>query len=215
VGQKVNPTGFRLGVYIDWSSSWFARDSYGKSLLQDFQIRKLLEKTLEKAEVSSVKIEKTGESVRIIINSGRPGMVIGKKGQEIEGLRKELSSLLNLNNIEISVQEIKKPELDAKLVAESIADQLVRRANFKKAMKKAAASAIKSGARGVKIRCAGRLGGAEIARDEWTRIGSIPLHTLRSDIDYALAEAKTKMGIVGVKVWICKGEYQLAKKRSS
>jgi len=213
VGQKVNPLGFRLGIYRDWDASWFARDSYSKNFLEDFKIRKYLNSTLEKAEVSSIKIEKAGESIKIIIHSGKPGLVIGKKGQEIDTLRRDLSSLLEIGSIEISVQEVKKPELDAMLVAKNIAEQLEKRVNYKKAMKKAATTAMKSGAKGVKICVAGRLGGAEIARTEWLRVGSVPLHTLRSDIDYALAEAKTKYGIIGVKVWICRGEYQIARRR--
>lgn len=212
MGQKVHPLGFRLGVYKDWDASWFARESYGKSFLEDLKIRKYLNSSLEKAEVSAIKIEKAGESIKIIINSGRPGQVIGKKGQEIDTIRKELSSLLNVKNIEISVQEIKSPELDARLIVKNIAEQIEKRVNYKKAMKKAASMAIKSGAKGIKICCSGRLGGAEIAREEWVRVGSVPLHTLRADIDYALEESKTKYGIIGVKVWICKGEYQPKKR---
>ena len=214
MGQKVNPIGFRIGVYRDWDASWFARESYSACFLEDIKIREYLNSTLEKAEVSSIKIEKAGENVKIIIHSGRPGLVIGKKGQEIDTLRRELTSLLKTGNVEISVQEVKKPELDATLVARNIADQLERRVSFKRAMKKSAASAMKSGAKGIKICVSGRLGGAEIARTEWLRVGSVPLHTLRSDIDYSLAEAKTKYGMIGVKVWICRGEYQLSKRRS-
>lgn len=213
MGQKVNPVGFRVGVYRDWDASWFARDSYGKKALEDIHIRKYLDSVLEKAEVARIKIEKAGETVKVVIYSARPGVVIGRKGQEIDTLRKELSNITGSPSVEISVQEVSKPELDARIVARSIADRLEKRENFKKAMKRAAATAIKAGAKGVKICCSGRLGGAEIARSEWTRVGSIPLHTLRSDIDYALAEAKTKYGIIGVKVWICRGEYQLGKQR--
>lgn len=212
MGQKVHPVGFRLGVYKDWDASWYARSSYGKSLLEDFKIRDYLFSTLEKAEISNIKIEKAAENVKVVIFSGKPGMVIGRKGQEIDTLRRDLSKMLNVSNVEVSVQEVKRAELDAKLVAENIAEQLVKRANFKKTMKKAASTGMKSGAKGMKICCSGRLGGAEIARSEWTRVGSVPLHTLRSDIDYALAEAKTKYGIIGVKVWICRGEYQPKKK---
>ncbi len=212
MGQKVNPVGFRLGVYRDWDASWFARESYGKSFLEDLKIRKYLNSSLEKAEVSAIKIEKAGESVKIIIHSGKPGQVIGKKGQEIDALRKDLSSLLNVKNIEISVQEVKSPELDARLIAKNIAEQIEKRVNYKKAIKKAAATAIKSGAKGIKICCSGRLAGAEIAREEWVRVGSVPLHTLRADIDYALEEAKTKYGIIGIKVWVCRGEYQPKKR---
>jgi len=212
VGQKVHPKGFRLGVYEDWDASWFARDSYGKQILEDLKIRNYLISNLENADIASVKIEKAGENVKVIINTARPGIIIGKRGQEIDSLRKGLSQLIKKQNVEVSVQEVKRPELDATIVAKNIADQLEKRANYKKAMKKSAATSIKSGAKGVKICCAGRLGGAEIARTEWTRVGSIPLHTLRADISYGTAEAKTKYGIIGVKVWICRGEYPLVRK---
>ncbi len=210
MGQKVNPVGFRLGIYRFWDSRWFARKSYGKEVLEDIQIRNYLKSVLENAEMAKIEIEKAGDNIKIMIHSSRPGMVIGKKGQEIESLRNEIARRLKKKNVEISVQEIKSPELDAILVAKNIAEQLVKRGSFKKAMKRAALSAMKSGAKGIKIRCSGRLNGAEIAREEWTRVGSIPLHTLRSDVDYGLAEAKTTYGLIGVKVWICKGEYQLA-----
>jgi small subunit ribosomal protein S3 len=209
VGQKVHPKGFRIGVYRDWDARWFARDSYGKLLLEDLAIRDMLEQILERAELARVEIEKASDNVRIIIHSGRPGVVIGKKGQEIESLRAQLANKLK-KNVEVSVQEIKTPELDATLVAKNIAEQLVKRVSYKRAMKKAAISSLRSGAKGVKICCSGRLQGAEIARREWTRMGSIPLHTLRSDIDYGFAQAKTTYGIIGVKVWIYKGEYQLS-----
>jgi small subunit ribosomal protein S3 len=209
VGQKVHPKGFRVGVYRDWDARWFARTSYGEQALEDIKIRRYLNAALEGAEISRVEIEKAGDSIRVILHSARPGVVIGKKGQEIEFLKKELATMLKRNNVEISVQEIKVPELDALLVAKNIAAQLVKRANFKQVMKRVVAATMKSGAKGIKICCAGRLGGAEIARDEWARVGSIPLHTLRADVDYGLAEAKTTFGIIGVKVWICKGEYQL------
>jgi small subunit ribosomal protein S3 len=208
VGQKVHPIGFRLGVYRDWDARWFARKSYGKQILEDLFIRKFLDESLEKAEISKIEIEKAGDNVRIIIHSARPGAIIGKRGQEIDYLRTQLISKLKKNNIEISVQEVKSPELDATLVAKNIAAQLEKRGSYKKAMKKAAISAMKAGAKGIKICCAGRLHGAEIARTEWTRVGSIPLHTLRSDIDYGFAEAHTTYGKIGVKVWICRGEYQ-------
>ena len=208
MGQKVHPRGFRLGVYTDWDARWFARDSYGKQLMEDLEIRKFLRKTLEKAEVARIEIEKAGDSVRVIISSGRPGVVIGKKGQEIESLRTQLAKKLDRASIEVSVQEVKKPELNASLVAQNIAEQLERRSSFKRAMKRASSSAMRSGARGIKICCGGRLNGAEIARKEWLRIGSVPLHTLRADVDYGFAEAKTTYGIIGVKVWICRGEFQ-------
>lgn len=210
MGQKVNPVGFRVGVYRDWDSRWFARDSYGKQLLEDIKIRRHLESVLESAEIARIEIEKAGDNVRVILHSGRPGVIIGRRGQEIDALRTGLATRLNKKNVDISVQEVSQPEKDATLVAKNIAAQLVKRASFKKAMKRAADSAIRAGAKGIKICCAGRLGGAEIARDEWVIVGSVPLHTLRSDIDYALAEARTTYGIIGVQVWICKGEYRRA-----
>lgn len=208
MGQKVHPIGFRLGVYRDWDAKWFARGSYGKQILEDMSIRRFLKGALEGAEVARIEIEKASDNIRILIHSSRPGAVIGKKGQEIDFLRNELVKMLKVNNIEISVQEVKTPELNATIVAKSIADQLEKRGSYKKAMKKATLSAMKAGAKGIKICTAGRLNGAEIARTEWTRVGSIPLHTLRADIDYGFAEALTTYGLIGVKVWICKGEYQ-------
>lgn len=211
MGQKVNPVGFRLGIYRNWDSRWFARKSYGKEVLEDFQIRKFLSAVLENAEISKIEIEKAGDdNMRITLHSGRPGIVIGKRGQDIDFLRTELARRWNKKNVEVSVQEVKTPEIDAVLVAKNIAEQLVKRGSFKKAMKRAAISAMKAGAKGIKICCAGRLNGAEIAREEWTRVGSIPLHTIRADVDYGFAEALTTYGKIGVKVWICKGEYQQA-----
>ena len=208
MGNKVNPISFRVGVYRDWDARWFGRDSYAKNLHEDVQIRKFIAKHLAGAEIGRVEIEKTSDSVRVIVHSARPGVVIGKKGQEIDTLRKELAKKIGRSIVEISVQEVKSPELMAVLVARNIADQLERRGSYKKAMKKAAADSLRAGARGIKIRIAGRIGGAEIARDEWLRVGSSPLHTIRSDIDYGLAEAKTTYGIIGVKVWICRGDYK-------
>jgi len=207
VGQKVNPVGFRLGVYKDWSARWFAKKSYADSVLEDLKIRKFLDQVLSKADIASVEIEKSGDNVKVIVHSGRPGVVIGKKGQEIENLKRDLAKELGRKVIDISVQEVKKPELDATLVAKSIADQLEKRASFKKVMKKASISAMRAGAKGIKICCAGRIGGAEIARSEWIRTGSVPLHTLRSDVDYGTAEAKTTFGVIGVKVWLCRGDF--------
>lgn len=209
MGQKVHPLGFRLGVYRGWFARWFARDSYGKQLLEDLKIRKLLRSELGRAEVSRIEIEKAGDNIKIIIHSARPGMVIGKKGKGIEDIRAKLAEQTKKNSIEISVQEIKNPELDAQLMAQSIAGQIERRVSHKKAMKRVAASSMRAGAKGINICCAGRLHGAEIARSEWAREGSVPRHTLRSDIDYGFAEAKTTYGIIGVKVWICRGNYQL------
>jgi small subunit ribosomal protein S3 len=208
VGQKVHPLGFRLGIYRDWDARWFARHSYGDQLLEDLKVRKFLDSFLDSAEIARVEIEKAGNNVRIILHSGRPGVVIGKKGQGAEALRVELMKLLKNKNVEVSVQEVKTPELDATLVAKNIAVQLEKRVSFKRAMKRAATNALRSGATGIKICCSGRLGGAEIARTEWVRLGSVPLHTLRSDVDYGFAEAKTTYGVIGVKVWICKGDYQ-------
>lgn len=211
MGQKVHPLGYRLGVYLDWDSRWFAKKrDYGDKALEDVKIRRFVKDALSKAEVAKIEIEKAGDNIKVIIHSARPGSVIGKKGQEIDSLRTKLNSLLNKGNVEISVQEIKTPELDAKLVARAIADQIERRASYKKVMKRAAASSMRAGAQGIKICVAGRLNGAEIARTEWTRVGSVPLHTLRADIDYGFAEAMTTYGIIGVKVWICRGEYKHA-----
>jgi len=209
VAQKVNPIGFRLGIYRGWDARWFARGvSYGKQVIEDLKIRKFLLDSLENAEVARIEIEKAGDNIRIIIHSGRPGYIIGKRGQEIETLRNQLADMLKKRNIELSVQEVAKPELNATLIARNIAAQIVKRVSYKRAMKRAALAAMRSGAKGIKICCSGRLHGAEIARIEWTRIGSVPLQTLRSDIDYGFAQAKTTYGIIGVKVWICKGEYQ-------
>lgn len=213
VGQKVHPIGFRLGVYRDWDARWFARKSYGEQILEDLAIRKYLESFFDVAEFSRIEIEKAGENLRLIIHTPNPGRVIGRKGEEIEKLRKELAKLTKRTSVDVSVQEIKNPEVDATLVAKSIAGQLEKRANFKQAMKKAASASLRSGTvKGMKICCSGRLGGAEIARPEWLRVGSVPLHTLRSDVDYGFAEAKTTYGIIGVKVWICKGEFRTSSK---
>lgn len=207
MGQKVSPIGFRLGIYRDWNARWFARGKYGEQVLEDIAIRNFLNKALAEAELSRIEIEKAGDNIRIILHAGRPGVVIGKKGQEIEVLKTQLAQKLGKKAIEISVQEVKTPDLDATLVAKSIAEQLVKRGSVKKAMKRSATTTMKSGAKGIKICCSGRLQGAEIARQEWTRVGSVPLHTLRSDIDYGFAEAKTTYGMIGVKVWICRGEF--------
>ena len=206
MGQKVHPKGFRLGIYLDWDARWYARDSYGKQLMEDFKIRKYLNEALDRAEVARVEIEKAGDNVKIIIHSARPGIVIGKKGQEIDLVRKKCSSLIG-RNVEISVQEIKKPELNATLIVQNIAKQLERRTSYKQVMKRASAAVMRNGALGIKICVSGRLAGAEIARTEWKRVGSVPLHTLRKNIDYGFAEAKTKYGIIGVKVWVHKGEF--------
>lgn len=210
MGQKVNPIGFRIGIYRRWDSRWFARKSYAQSFFEDLTIRNFIKEHFAGAEIDHIEIEKTADSVRVIIFSGAPGRLIGKKGQEIDSIRRKLASLLGKAEVEVTVQEVKVPELSAQIVAEKIAEQLESRASFKKLIKKYASSALRAGAAGIKIRVAGRLGGAEIARGEWIRVGSIPLHTIRSDIDYGFETAKTTYGIIGVKVWICRGDYKLA-----
>jgi small subunit ribosomal protein S3 len=209
VGQKVNPIGFRIGVYRDWDSRWFARGkSYADLFLEDHAIRNFVARSLRGAEIARVEIEKAGDNVRVVLHSARPGVVIGKKGQEIDSLRRQLAKLIGRDNVEVSVQEVKNPDLSAEIVAQSIAEQIEKRASFKKVMKKAASTVLRAGAKGVKIRMAGRLGGAEIARDEIVRVGSVPLHTIRSDVDFAQGVAQTTYGIIGVQVWICRGDYK-------
>lgn len=206
MGQKVHPFGFRLGVHEDWSAHWYAKNGYGDALLEDLRIRRYLKKELRDVDTAKIVIDKAGDNLKIIIFSARPGTVIGKKGSGIEGLKKNIHRKFN-KVVDISVQEVKNVDLDSALVAKSIAEQLERRASFKRVMKKVAYGVIKAGAKGIKICCSGRLGGAEIARSEWVRLGSVPLHTLRSNVSYSLAEAKTTYGMIGVKVWICCGEY--------
>lgn len=205
MGQKVHPIGFRLGINRDWDSRWFADKGYSTFVLEDFNIRKFLKKRLNQAGVSKVEIERAANKVRIKIYTARPGLVIGKKGVEIENLKKELEQKIN-RDIIIDIQEVRKPEIDAQLVAENIALQLVRRVSFRRAMKKSVTSALRLGAQGIKISCSGRLGGAEMARREWYRRGRVPLHTIRADIDYGFANAFTTYGVIGVKVTIFKGE---------
>lgn len=211
MGQKVHPVGFRVGIYRDWDSRWFVKPSqYGKSLVEDVKIRQYLEKKLKSSDIARIEIEKAGNNIRINLHSGRPGAVIGKRGQGIEELRKDVAAFLGEGKVvELSVQEVKKVELNATLVAKSIADQLASRGSYKRAMKSAALATMRAGAKGIKICCSGRLNGAEIARSEYTRVGSVPLHTIKADVDYALKEAKTTYGIIGVKVWICRGEYEI------
>lgn len=214
MGQKVNPVGFRTGIYRDWDARWFERPTkYGASLLEDMKIRTLVDTHLKHAEIARVEIEKAGDSIKIVLHSARPGIVIGKGGKEIDDLRALFAKELKKNHVEVSVQEVKKPELDAILVAKSIAEQLERRVSYKRVMKQALTTALRAGAIGVKVMVAGRLNGAEIARTEWLRLGSIPLHTLRSNIDYGEAQAKTTYGVIGVKVWVYTGEYLHIKKR--
>jgi small subunit ribosomal protein S3 len=205
MGQKVNPLGLRLGINRTWDSRWFADGEYAKLLHEDLKLRKYLREKLAQAGVSRVVIERPAKKARITIHTARPGVVIGKKGADIEVLRKELSKMTG-GDVHLNIIEIRKPELDAQLVAESIAQQLERRVAFRRAMKRSVQSAMRLGAQGIRINCSGRLGGAEIARMEWYREGRVPLHTLRADVDYGVATAKTTYGTCGVKVWVFKGE---------
>ena len=205
MGQKVNPVGFRLNIVRTWESTWYADRDYAANLQEDQKIRKYLKKRLFHAGISKINIARTGEKIKVKLHTARPGIVIGKKGVEIEALKNDLDKLID-RQFQIDIQEVRRPEADAQLVAENVALQLTRRIAFRRAMKKAVNIALKFGAKGVKIACSGRLGGAEMARREWYREGRVPLHTLRADIDYGFAEAKTTYGIIGVKVWIFKGE---------
>lgn len=206
MGHKVNPIGLRLGINRTWDSRWYAnKTEYGSLLHEDYAIRSMLEKLLKQAAVSKIIIERPHKKCRVTIHSARPGIVIGKKGADIEKLRKQVGKLTN-SDVHINIVEVRKPETDANLVAQSIAQQLERRVAFRRAMKRSVQSAMRMGAEGIRINCAGRLGGAEIARTEWYREGRVPLHTLRADIDYGTAEALTAYGISGIKVWIYKGE---------
>ena len=205
MGQKVNPNGIRLGINRTWSSRWFSKSEYTNLLHQDLKIKKYVERKLKNASISKINIERAAKKLRLSIYSSRPGIIIGKKGADIETLKNDLSKMSNLE-VFLDIKEVRKPEVEAKLVAENIANQLEKRISFRRAMKKAVQSAIRLGAKGVKVVCSGRLGGAEIARTEKYHEGSVPLHTLRGDIDYATAEAETTYGICGIKVWINKGE---------
>lgn len=205
MGQKVNPTGFRIGVIEDWRSRWYSDKDYAKTLENDLAIRKFLDTYLARAAVSKVEIERAGDKIKIIITTARPGVVIGKKGAEIDTLRKKLGAVAN-GPVTVEVIEIKRPELDANLIAQSVAEQLEGRVAFRRAMRKAVQSARKSGAKGIRIQCAGRLGGAEMSRREWYREGRVPLHTLRAKIDYGFCTASTTMGSIGVQVWVYHGE---------
>ncbi len=205
MGQKVHPLGFRLGITRTWDSRWYSEKDFGVFLIEDHKLRAFLKKRLAQASVSRIEIERAAGKVRVIIHTARPGIVIGPKGSEIEKLRKAILKMTNREVI-VDIKEIRKPEIDAQLVAENVAQQLTRRIAFRRAMKKSVSSALKSGAQGIRIATAGRLGGAEMARREWYREGRVPLHTLRADIDYGLAEASTTYGVIGVKVWIFKGE---------
>jgi small subunit ribosomal protein S3 len=206
MGHKVHPTGIRLGISKDWNSKWFAgKREYAEYLGADLKVRELLKKKLAQAGVSRIQIERPAKTARVTIHTARPGVVLGKKGEDIEKLRKEVSRVMGVPS-HINVVEVRKPELDAQLVAESIAQQLERRIMFRRAMKRSVQNAMRLGALGIKVNVAGRLNGAEIARSEWYREGRVPLHTLRADIDYGFAEARTTYGIIGVKVWVYKGE---------
>ncbi len=205
MGQKVNPTGLRLNITRSWESIWYADKDYAANLHEDQQVRAYLKKRLYHAGISQIMVERTGDKVKIKLFAARPGIIIGKKGAEIEGLKKDLDRKFNRPFL-IDIQEVRRPEADAQLVAENIAQQLERRIAFRRAMKKAINSALRFGAQGIKVSCSGRLGGAEMSRTEWFKEGRVPLHTLRADIDYGLAEAKTTYGIIGVKVWIFRGE---------
>ncbi len=205
MGQKVNPIGFRLGITKSWNSRWFAGKDYAKFIIDDYKIREFVKKKLHHAGISSIEIERWANRLRLRIYAARPGIVIGKKGAEIEQVRKELEKLVS-HEMVIDIQEVKKPEVDAQLVAENVAMQIVRRVAFRRAMKRSVASAMRFGAKGIKVSCSGRLGGAEMARTEWYREGRIPLHTLRADIDYGFTQARTTYGIIGIKVWIFGGE---------
>ncbi|CCG07854.1 30S ribosomal protein S3 [Pararhodospirillum photometricum] len=205
MGQKVNPIGLRLGINRTWDSRWFAGREYAKLLHEDLRIKSFLKGKLAQAGVSRIVIERPAKKARITIHTARPGVVIGKKGQDIENLRRKLQQMTG-NEVHLNIVEIRKPELDAQLVAENIAQQLERRVAFRRAMKRAVQSAMRLGAQGIRINCGGRLGGAEIARTEWYREGRVPLHTLRADVDYGTASAHTTYGVCGVKVWVFKGE---------
>ena len=205
MGQKVNPIGFRLGVIKTWDSKWYAEADFAKNLHEDLKIRQFLKKRLYSAGISKIEIERAANKTKINIHAARPGLIIGKKGAEVELLKKDLAAITS-KEVFININEVRKPELDAQLVAENVALQLERRIAFRRAMKKSVTSSLKFGAKGIRITCSGRLGGAEMSRTEWYREGRVPLHTLRADIDYGFAEAKTTYGIIGVKVLIFKGE---------
>jgi small subunit ribosomal protein S3 len=205
LGQKVHPIGFRLGIIKTWDSKWYAEGEYSKLLHEDIKLRNYLKKRLYHAGISKIELERAANKAKINIYAARPGIIIGKKGSEVEALKKELAKLTD-KEVFINIQEVRKPEIDAQLVAENVALQLERRVAFRRAMKKSVTMALKFGAQGIKIHCSGRLGGAEMSRTEWYREGRVPLHTLRADIDYGFAEAKTTYGIIGVRVLIFKGE---------
>jgi small subunit ribosomal protein S3 len=205
VGQKVHPIGFRLGILTQWESNWYAEKDFARLLQEDLKVRKFVKKKLYHAGISKITIERTADKLRVNIHASRPGIIIGKRGTEVEVLKKDLQKMTK-GDVFINIKEVRKPEMVAQLVSESVALQLERRVTFRRAMKKAVSSAMKFGAKGIRITCAGRLGGAEMARREWYREGRVPLHTLRADIDYGQAEANTTYGKIGVKCWIFRGE---------
>lgn len=206
MGQKVHPTGIRLGIVKDWSSRWYAPSKdFANTLCADIKVREYLSKKLAQAGISRIQIDRPARNAKITVYTARPGIIIGKSGKEVETLRDEINKILNVP-VHVSIEEVRKPELDSKLVAEAVAQQLEKRVMFRRAMKRAVTTAMRLGAKGIKICVSGRLGGAEIARSEWYREGRVPLHTLRADIDYGVAEAHTTYGVIGVKVWIFKGE---------
>lgn len=205
MGQKTHPIGSRIGIIKTWDSRWFAKKDYTSNLVEDINLRKMIKNRLYHAGVSKIEIERAGNKIRIAIHTARPGIVIGKKGAEAEKIKKEIEEFTG-KEVSVDIKEVRKPEADAQLVAENIALQIEKRVAFRRAMKKAVASALRFGAQGVKVACSGRLAGAEIARREWYREGRVPLHTLRADIDYGFAEAKTTYGKIGVKVWIYNGD---------
>lgn len=209
MGHKVHPTGIRLGISKDWNSTWYSgKKDFAAYLAADLKVREMLREKLAAAGISRIQIERPAKTARVTIHTARPGVVIGKKGEDIEALRKDVARMMGLDvkDLQVNIEEIRKPELDAQLVAESVAQQLERRIMFRRAMKRTVANAMRLGALGIKIQVSGRLNGAEIARSEWTREGRVPLHTLRANIDYGLAEAQTTYGVIGIKVWIFKGE---------
>src|SRR4051794_12852784 len=207
MGQKVNPYGFRLGITTDWKSRWFAsRSEYGTFIIEDWKIRDLLMTDLPHAAISRVEVERTRDRLRVDVHTARPGIVIGRRGAEADRLRSRLAEITGNNKVQLNIQEIKQPELDAALIAQGVADQLAGRVAFRRAMKRAVQNAQKAGALGIRVQCSGRLGGSEMSRTEWYREGRVPLHTLRADIDYGFREAKTTAGRIGVKVWIYKGD---------
>lgn len=206
MGQKVNPYGFRLGVTTDWKSRWFSDEDYKAYLIEDWKIRDYLMKQLPHAAISRIEVERTRDRLRVDVHTARPGIVIGRRGAEADRLRADLAKMSNNPKIQLNIQEIKQPELDAALIAQGVADQLAGRVSFRRAMKRAVQTAQKAGALGIRVQCSGRLGGSEMARSEWYREGRVPLHTLRSDIDYGFREARTTFGRIGVKTWIYKGD---------